>query len=148
VRLYGASRRKNEGTIQFCDLSHLPFLEDLASCKAVISTAGNQLIGEALYFRKPVLVMWEDCVEQRMNAQAVERMQIGMQVHPGRINPLVMQQFLSQLDRIAANTIHHQHDGCTEAMQAIDRYLEGLSSTSLTTRNHQLQRTTGNASIT
>ena len=38
----------------------------------MVSTAGNQLATEACYFGKPLLVMPEDCAEQRLNARQVE----------------------------------------------------------------------------
>ena len=78
VRIYGDSERGRRGNLEFISLSNLPFLEDLASCRGVISTAGNQLMGEAIFLGKPVLVMPEDCVEQRMNAAAVQRLGIGL----------------------------------------------------------------------
>lgn len=65
VRLFGGQDCGRVGNITFRPLSNLPFLEDLASCRGVISTAGNQLMGEAIFLGKPVLVMPEACVEQR-----------------------------------------------------------------------------------
>src|SRR5262249_19742283 len=78
VHIYGTPRRGRAGRLAFLPPSDLPFLEDLAGCRAVISTAGNQLVGEALALEKPVLVFPECCAEQRMNALAVERLKIGM----------------------------------------------------------------------
>lgn len=84
VHIYGTERRGRVGRLSFMPPSNLPFLEDLASCRAVVSTAGNQLVGEAIYLGKPILVMPESCVEQRMNALAVERLGIGMRVPTGK----------------------------------------------------------------
>jgi hypothetical protein len=75
----------------------LPFLEDLAGCRAVISTAGNQLIGVALYLCKPVCVMPEacvECVEQRLNAGS----NIGRNVRDGGPEAVeILEQFLREL---------------------------------------------------
>lgn len=48
------------------------FLAQLARGKALITTAGNQVIGEAAYLLKPVLAFPEpDILEQELNAQAL-----------------------------------------------------------------------------
>jgi hypothetical protein len=73
-----------------------------------------------------MLVMWEDCVEQRMNAERLEHHQLGMKVHPSRINVPTMLRFLEQCDRFAANTALHRRDGRVETLQAIDQYLSEL----------------------
>ncbi|MEL6348107.1 MAG: glycosyltransferase family protein, partial [Myxococcota bacterium] len=59
VRLYGAGRVGREGQIDYRPPGNLSFLRDLATCKAVLSTAGNQLVGEAIHYGKPLLVMPE-----------------------------------------------------------------------------------------
>lgn len=47
VFMYGMGRRPARGNLQFCESSDQAFSERLATCSAVVSTAGNQLIGEA-----------------------------------------------------------------------------------------------------
>lgn len=54
------------------------FLADLASAKAVVSTAGFTLISEALYLGKPLLVMPNGGIfEQTLNALYLERENLG-----------------------------------------------------------------------
>src|SRR5262249_51453416 len=72
VVLYGCGGRGKDGNIDFRAPAHMGFLEDLAACRAVFSTAGNQLVGEAIHLGKPMLVMPEHTVEQRVNALAIE----------------------------------------------------------------------------
>ena len=74
LKVYGTGRIGDDENIEFCQPSNTGFLRDLASCRAVISTAGNQLVGEAMYYKKAMLVMPESCVEQRMNARALEKL--------------------------------------------------------------------------
>ena len=126
VRIYGTDMIGRQGALDFRPISSLPFLEDLAGCRGVISTAGNQLMGEALYLGKPVLVMPERCVEQRMNAFAVERMGIGMRLSPHRFRPESLREFLKRGDEFAANTHGKFRDGRDEALRAINRYLAEL----------------------
>src|SRR5262249_31975083 len=94
---------------------------------AVISTAGNQLMGEAILLGKPMLVMPEDCVEQRMNAAAVERMDIGMRCPAHRLNANVIRRFLDRCDEFASNMRQYERDGLEPAVAAIERFLDELA---------------------
>lgn len=127
VRIYGSSRRGQEGPLTFLPLSNLPFLEDLASCRALISTAGNQLIGEAIYLGKPVCVMPEACVEQRLNAAAVERLGIGMRLSSGRFTAKRLRAFLARLEVYEANLARNVRDGVAESLEAIEQFLAELA---------------------
>jgi len=80
VVMYGSDRRGRRGNIDFRAPSDAQFIRDLAGCRAVVSTAGNQLVGECVHFRKPLLVIPENCLEQQVNAAAVERFGIGRRV--------------------------------------------------------------------
>jgi uncharacterized protein (TIGR00661 family) len=126
IHLYGCSRRGRRGNISFLAPSGLPFLEDLAGCRGVVSTAGNQLVGEAIFLGKPMLVMPEHCVEQRLNAAAVRRLGIGMRVSLNKINARRLRSFLDRADEFAANTRRHARDGLPEALASIERFLREL----------------------
>ncbi len=126
VRIYGSDRQGEQGSLTFLPLSNLPFLEDLASCRAVISTAGNQLIGEAIYLGKPVCVMPEACVEQRLNAAAVDRLGIGMRLSARQFSAERLRAFLARLDTFEANMAKNVRDGVDESIEAIEQYLTEL----------------------
>lgn len=69
VRVYGLGPRPGHGNVEYREIDEQTFLDDLSTCDAVISAAGNQLLGEALYFGKPVLALPErKHHEQRINA--------------------------------------------------------------------------------
>jgi uncharacterized protein (TIGR00661 family) len=127
VHVYGTGRRGRDGALTFLPHSNLPFLEDLAACRAVLSTAGNQLMGEAIYLGKPVLVMPEHCVEQRLNAAAVVRLGIGERVTPREFTAERIRAFLGRLDAYAAATTAHVRDGRQETLAALDRFLAELA---------------------
>ena len=57
VRVYGLDGAATTRNLQFRPISEAGFLEDLAGCEAVVSTAGNQLVGEAFHLGKPVLAI-------------------------------------------------------------------------------------------
>jgi uncharacterized protein (TIGR00661 family) len=127
VHIYGTSQRGRVGALTFLPPSNLPFLEDLASCRAVVSTAGNQLVGEAMFLGKPILVFPERCVEQRMNALAVERLGIGMRADFRDFKPAQLRVFLDRLDDFGANIAQHVRDGLPEAVAALEQFLEELN---------------------
>ncbi len=134
VHLYGSSRRGRHGPISFLPTSNLPFLEDLAACRAVLSTAGNQLVGEAIHLGKPVLVVPERCVEQRLNAAAVQRMGIGMCLQPRQLTAQRVREFLARGPEYIRAMKEHVRDGVDEAANVIDRFIHELTAgTSRTT---------------
>lgn len=126
VRLYGSSRRGTHGNIEFLAPANQGFLEDLASCRAVLSTAGNQLVGEALHFGKPMLVMPEKCVEQRMNATGLVQLGIG-EAHDGsEVTATVIRRFLGRHAQYAEQARLHQRDGRAEAIAILERWMTEL----------------------
>ncbi|MFO0839670.1 MAG: glycosyltransferase family protein [Phycisphaerae bacterium] len=127
VLVYGVQRQGSDGCLDFRPASNLPFIEDMAGCRAVISTAGNQLVGETMHLGKPILVMPEDCVEQRLNAAAVERMGIGRRVDFLRLTPDFIRRFLKDEQRFVESIARQRRDGRREAIDAIEQCLRELS---------------------
>lgn len=69
VRIYGLGERPPQGQVSFHAIDEHRFVEDLSHCAALVSAAGNQLLGEALYFGKPVFAIPEQMHhEQQINA--------------------------------------------------------------------------------
>ena len=60
VRVYGLGVLPRMGRVSFHAVHPTRFTEDLAGSAALVCTAGNQLVGEALYLRKPVLALPEE----------------------------------------------------------------------------------------
>jgi uncharacterized protein (TIGR00661 family) len=127
AHIYGTPRRGTSGRLTFLPTSELPFLEDLAGCRAVVSTAGNQLVGEALFLRKPLLVIPERSVEQRMNALAVQRLGIGRKIELHQFTLPVLRDFLNQVDAYRERMGGQFRDGLREARAAFDQFLAELA---------------------
>lgn len=127
VRVYGLPREGAEGNITFCRPGNLLFLRDLAECRAIFATAGNQLISEALHFEKPMLLMPEQSLEQRLNARFVQQWQVGKVVKPRQVTPQLLREFLSRRDALAENIRPRRRDGLREAMGAINEALSELT---------------------
>lgn len=127
VRVYGTPYRGVVENLDFRPLSSEAFVQDLAGCRAVLSTAGNQLIGEAIHFGKPILALPEDAFEQRLNAHMIERMGVGMKSSLSGLTP-------SDVDRFLANEDHHRShmkarrgDGRDEAIATLNQFIDELA---------------------
>ncbi len=127
VRVYGTPRRGLQGNLQFKPTANLPFIEDLAGCRAVFATTGNQLMGEALYFGKPVLGMPIACLEQRLNARQIERLGAGMQIDRRRVSPEVLREFLRRGPEFRSRIRRRMRDGARESLEAIERFASELA---------------------
>ncbi len=128
VVVYGTPRRGTEGRLTFCEPGNESFIRDLASCRSIFSTAGNQLVGEAIWFNKPMLVMPEHTVEQRLNATALERLGIGMQVDRTEIDRTAFRRFLDREDVFRESMQHALRDGRAEAIAALESFARELAS--------------------
>lgn len=126
VVVYGTRHRGRRGNIDFRAPDNSGFVRDLAGCRAVISTAGNQLIGEAIHFGKPLLAMPEDAFEQRLNAALIERMGIGMQVNARTLTPSHIDRFLAAEDRFHERSFEYAGDGRGDAIDTLHRYIGEL----------------------
>ena len=122
VKVYGPRHEPGaDGNLEFRPISNEGFLADLAGCRAVVATAGNQLISEAIHFGKPLLLMPEDSLEQRLNARIVQRWNVGMQTRPAHLPAELLREFIDRRDELAANVAAHQRDGLAEAVAAIEK---------------------------
>lgn len=81
VQVYGLGAHPSRGSLSFFDVDPFHFVEDLASSRALTCTAGNQLVGEALFLGKPVLAMPEPGNhEQSVNAHFLVASEAGQAV--------------------------------------------------------------------
>jgi len=126
VKVYGPNRSGRQGNLRFCPIGNVPFVRDLAGCRAVFSTAGNQIISEAINLNKPLLLMPEESLEQRLNARFVHRWRIGMETRPKQVTTELLRRFLDRMDEFAGNIPAHRRDGLAEATDAIERAIGDL----------------------
>ena len=126
VRIYGLGEQPSSGRLRFFPIDMHRFVEDLATSRALISTAGNQLIGEALYLEKPVLAMPEHRNhEQRINGHFVQCSGAGMCVGMEQIAPVHTRHFMEQCEVFRARINRRQVYGNTAALNIINQYLPG-----------------------
>lgn len=98
VRIYGLGERQTEARCTYHAVDENNFLRDLSSCFAVVSNAGNQLVGEALHLKKPFLALPEaGNFEQAINAYFVRDVGAGDWVDFDRCQLADLQQFLKRV---------------------------------------------------
>ncbi|MCB9914591.1 MAG: glycosyltransferase [Planctomycetes bacterium] len=124
VRLYGLGERAPRGAIAFRAVDEEGFLDDLASCEAVVSTSGNQLVGEALAFAKPVLAMPEPGNrEQEINGCFLAASGAGRVVAMERFDEATLRAFLGELEALRAHCGACRPDGTARTLALLEGFL-------------------------
>jgi uncharacterized protein (TIGR00661 family) len=127
VKVYGLGARESVGNVSFHAIDEQRFVEDLAGCRALVSAAGNQLIGESLHLGKPLLVLPERAhSEQLMNSSFLTTMGCGdfallEEVTSGRVRD-----FLDGLGSYAPAlaSVAGRMDGTPDVLRVIKHRLE------------------------
>ncbi|MCA9241804.1 MAG: hypothetical protein KDA37_16455 [Planctomycetales bacterium] len=126
VRVYGLGPQPARDNLTFCEVSESGFLDDLAACDAVIAAAGNQLLGEALYYGKPIFALPEaNHHEQRINACFLKELGGGDWRLLEEVTAAEVQKFWSDREtyrrQLAQSTLNF--DGTADAAAAIEAML-------------------------
>lgn len=126
VRIYGLGVQPSVGALHFCKVDAYRFVEDLATSRALISTAGNQLIGEALFLGKPVLAMPE-CgnYEQRINAHFLNRSGAGVAINMQAVTVRHIRRVLERFQDISQYVDRQRLNGNLAALRILCHYLPG-----------------------
>jgi len=125
VVVYGLGPRPAEGNLSFRAIDEDAFVDDLARADALVSTAGNQIVGEALYLQKPVLAMPEaNNFEQAINAHFLRQSGAGDFVALERCGGAELLSFLDRLDTFRRFEDRTQLDGTGAAAVEVERQLQ------------------------
>jgi uncharacterized protein (TIGR00661 family) len=126
VTVYGTGQTGCVGNLAFKPISAQGFIEDLASCRALLTTAGNQLVGEALALRKPILTVPEKGnFEQQLNGFFLNRSGFGLSVDSDALTIPLLQDFLAHEAQYKAVMETHPGEGNGAVLQAIRGLLPG-----------------------
>ncbi len=129
VRVYGLGQRLSFGCLRFYDVDIYRFVDDLAGCRGLVSTAGNQLMGEALYLGKPVLAMPEPKnYEQEINAHYLYESGGGLSVRMDELNADILRGFLDRAGEYKLRFDRSKLHGNPQALKAIQGHLPEVSS--------------------
>ena len=119
VKLYGQGERPTQGNIEFCKVSESRFVADLASARAVIASAGNQLSGEAAYFGKSMFALPEPGqFEQEINAYYVKAHFGGEFSLLKELRPSMLQDFLKRAQSVGLREEIRANEDALEAIES------------------------------
>jgi len=126
IRIYGLGNRPPVGKVTFHGISAEAFAVDLAGCRALIAAAGNQLLGEAMYFRKPVLAVPEARHhEQLINAHFLRWQGGGDFVALEAFSAQCMASFLARIDTFHEDLARRPRpNGPAQALEIINSMIE------------------------
>ncbi len=127
-RIYGMKRNiesdEKDGNLIYRPFSELTFIEDLASCKAVIANAGFTLMGECVYMKKPMLaVALEDQFEQIINARYLHYAGYG-QCAASLLDPAQVADFVQAIPSCEAKLATYSQDGNRGLLRGLDGFLD------------------------
>lgn len=132
VRVYGHGRCPSVGNLSFHDVEPRAFAEDLATGIALVSTAGNQVVGEALALRKPVLAFPEPGnFEQHINAFFLEKSRSGWARDARHFSPLLVRSFLEATPELADRIRPERMSGNRVTLAAVEYQARAATDSSL-----------------
>ncbi len=127
-RIYGMRRglteEQVEGNLRFQPFSEGKFIDDLASCRAVIAGGGFTLMGEAVYLHKPMLaVPLARQFEQVLNARYLQHEGFGR--HATTLeDPAQIHAFLEAVPSCEAKLASYAQNGNADILRALDEWLD------------------------
>jgi uncharacterized protein (TIGR00661 family) len=93
------SAHRPQKNIDFRKHSISGFARDMSNCKAVISSAGESIMGEALFLGKPLFLLPEDgSYEQKLNGELVKLNKVGGSKDLTKVSSDDLVEFLSSLE--------------------------------------------------
>jgi uncharacterized protein (TIGR00661 family) len=124
VRVYGLGVQPRCGNVRFHAIDERRFIEDLASAHALVTTAGNQLLGEALYLEKPVLALPEPGnSEQQIHGHLLAAAGAGEWLDTERAGAAELERFLGRVEEYRAGIAGVRLNGNPAALAELRRHL-------------------------
>ena len=138
MRVYGLGEIPADGRLRFRPVSDHEFIRDLASCAGLVSTAGNQLIGEAQHLGKPVLAFPEaKNSEQEINAHFLDASGAGMRRPVHELSVTDVWQFLERLPQLRSNIDRRAAAGNAAVKKTLERFLPVPKTVPRASREHR-----------
>ncbi len=125
--IYGINQSKKEKNIVFKKFSKTGFIEDLASCKGIIMTGGFSTISEAIYLKKPMLIIpAKNQYEQKFNGITIQEMGVGK--WEKEISKEKIKNFLGSLNKYNKNLEKIPEWDNSKIIKKIEELIEELKS--------------------
>ena len=124
VYVYGLGSSPSVGNLRFKAIHSQRFIEDLATSDGLVCTAGNQLVGEALYLGKPVLAVPEEGnYEQFINSYYLNKSGGGKGMQSGVVSSRDIKQFIENIEQYRGAIDRERINGNTETLRLLENYL-------------------------
>jgi uncharacterized protein (TIGR00661 family) len=126
IRAYVAGRSGEAGHVSYRPRSVQGFLDDLAGCRGVLTSAGYSLLCECLHLRKPMLIVpAAGQYEQELNAHYIQRRGYGLAAAAPTLAALTA--FWERCDQFAANMTHAPQADVGRVLDLIEREIRATS---------------------
>jgi uncharacterized protein (TIGR00661 family) len=125
-RIYGLRRDLTEevldGNLRYRPFSEAGFVDDLRTARGVLATGGFTLMGEAVYLRRPMLVVpIRKQFEQILNARYLEAEGYGLGVDDVTVD--AVGRFLERIPDFERKLAGYHQDGNVDLLSALERGL-------------------------
>lgn len=127
VRLYGSGGVGTAGAVSYRPFDEAGFVEDLAGCRAVLATAGHQLISETIHLGKPLLLLPEATAEQRLNAREAARLGVARLLRAADLTAGGLRRRLDDLGAPVTSLAGLERPGNATTLAVLDRLAETLA---------------------
>lgn len=125
-KVYGLNRDEDLGNVTLHRFSEEGFIDDLASCRAVVANGGFTLLSEAVYLHKPVLsIPVGRQFEQVLNGWYVYRQGFGETWET--LDADLLAHFLSNVPRYQQNLASYGQNGNRQLFDHLDEALRLLA---------------------
>lgn len=125
VRVYGLGQMPPHRNLQFLPIDEAGFVNDLSSCDALICTAGNQLVGEALHLGKPVFALPEARnYEQYINGHFLRQSAAGESAELEQLDGARLANFLNRLGEFRSKIDRQRINGLPRTLHVIRRLID------------------------
>lgn len=123
--IYGPNEDKLEGNCTFKKFSKTGFLNDVATAKAIVGSAGLSLITEALYLCKPYLALpVKRRFEQLLNSYYLKKLNYGD--YSEKLTQKDLNDFLSNIPKYRKQLTTYKRTGNHEFYTLLDKLLKKL----------------------
>lgn len=125
--VYGCNTDEVKGNCTLKKFSETGFIDDLASCKAIVTNGGYSLISEAIFLKKPICAYpIGNQFEQFMNAAYIEKLNYGR--HLKEFNADGIKAFLYNLEVFQENLNSYSQNGNEDTFSKLDELLAKYNS--------------------
>ncbi len=122
VEIFTSQMETSHDNLVYFPITPDRFIDSLRQCSMLLTTAGNQLLGEALFLGKPVLVMPEpNNVEQEINGHFLTQDGGGLSIPMRHLTTEIVQDFLANREQYWLTEARRKRlDGLQKTLEVLE----------------------------